>query len=44
MPPAFTTSQKAAIQQYTSLTQADKNAAAKALKQYNWNVEAAANR
>ncbi|KAF2148249.1 hypothetical protein K461DRAFT_262261 [Myriangium duriaei CBS 260.36] len=41
--PAYTASQKAAIQQYSALTQADKTSSAKALRQYDWDVQAAAN-
>ncbi|SMY21545.1 unnamed protein product [Zymoseptoria tritici ST99CH_1A5] len=40
---ALTSSQKAAVTEFTSVTQADKSTAAKILKQHNWNVGAAAN-
>ncbi|PNS19296.1 hypothetical protein CAC42_2473 [Sphaceloma murrayae] len=43
MPPSYSSAQKAAIQQYVALTQSDKTTAAKLLKQYNWDVQAAAN-
>lgn len=43
MPPSYTSAQKAAISQYVALTQTDKTTAAKLLKQYNWDVQTAAN-
>lgn len=43
MPPAYSTPQKAAISQFSALTQADKSSAARFLKQYDWNVQNAAN-
>jgi len=43
MPGPYTSTQKAAIGEYTSVTQADKSSAAKALKQHNWNIGAAIN-
>lgn len=43
MPPAYTSTQKSAISEFTGVTQADKSSAAKMLKQHNWNVGAAVN-
>lgn len=43
MPPAYTTAQKSAIAQLQGITQTDKTAAARLLKNSNWNVERAAN-
>ncbi|KAK4632097.1 Defective in cullin neddylation protein 1 [Fulvia fulva] len=43
MPPAYTSSQKSAIAEFSNVTQADKSTAAKLLKQHSWNVGAAVN-
>jgi len=43
MPAAYTSAQKLAISEYTSVTQSDKSAAAKVLKQHNWDVSSAVN-
>ncbi|GAB7357986.1 hypothetical protein MBLNU230_g0153t1 [Neophaeotheca triangularis] len=43
MPASYTPQQKAAIQQFVGITTADKSSAAKVLRQYNWNVDAAVN-
>jgi len=43
MPGPYTSTQKAAIAEFTSVTQADKSSAAKMLKQQNWNVTSAIN-
>ncbi|KAI9667344.1 MAG: Scaffold-type E3 ligase [Bathelium mastoideum] len=43
MPPAYTPTQKTAISQFTSFTQADSKTAARVLKSHNWNLEAAIN-
>ncbi|KAF2225793.1 Cullin binding-domain-containing protein [Elsinoe ampelina] len=43
MPPSYTAAQKGAISQYVALTQTDKTTAAKLLKQFNWDVQQAAN-
>jgi len=43
MPGPYNSAQKAAIAEFTSVTQADKSSAAKLLKQQNWNVSAAIN-
>ncbi|KAK4975598.1 Scaffold-type E3 ligase [Elasticomyces elasticus] len=43
MPPSYTPQQKAAIAQYVAITQADKNAAVRTLKQYSWNLDQAVN-
>ncbi|KAF2160966.1 hypothetical protein M409DRAFT_37626 [Zasmidium cellare ATCC 36951] len=43
MPPASTPQQRAAVSEFTSVTQADKTTASKLLKQHNWNVGAAVN-
>lgn len=44
MPAAYTTAQKAAISQFQSITNTDRNTAAKHLKASAWNTESAANR
>ena len=43
MPAAYNNSQKAAISEFTGVTQSDKTSAGKLLRQYNWNVGAAIN-
>ncbi|EMC97902.1 hypothetical protein BAUCODRAFT_86079 [Baudoinia panamericana UAMH 10762] len=43
MPAAYNSQQKAAINEFVTVTQSDKSTAAKILKQHNWNVSAAAN-
>lgn len=41
MPGSYNTAQKSAISEFVSVTQTDKNTAAKVLKQHNWNTSAA---
>jgi len=43
MPPAYTMAQKASISTLTNMTGMDKSAAAKLLRQHDWNANAAAN-
>ncbi|KAK1066153.1 Scaffold-type E3 ligase [Friedmanniomyces endolithicus] len=43
MPAIYSSAQKAAITEFTSVTQVDKSSAAKLLKQHNWNASAAVN-
>lgn len=43
MPPSYSSAQKSALSEFTQVTQSDKNAASKLLKQHNWNVGAAIN-
>ncbi|KAK1052051.1 Scaffold-type E3 ligase [Friedmanniomyces endolithicus] len=43
MPAIYSSTQKAAITEFTSVTQVDKSSAAKLLKQHNWNASAAVN-
>ncbi|KAF2189061.1 DUF298-domain-containing protein [Zopfia rhizophila CBS 207.26] len=43
MPPGYTSQQKAAISQFMSFTQADRNTAIRHLKSHNWNQEVAVN-
>jgi DCN1-like protein 1/2 len=43
MPPGYTSAQKAAITQFISFTNADKNTATRFLKSHNWNQEQAVN-
>ena len=43
MPSVSSATQKAAITQFIAVTKADKNTASKALKQHNYNVDAAVN-
>ncbi|KAK0272182.1 Scaffold-type E3 ligase [Friedmanniomyces endolithicus] len=43
MPAIYSSAQKAAIAEFTSVTQVDKSSAAKLLKQHNWNASAAVN-
>lgn len=43
MPPVYTTAQKSALNEFTSITQADRTTATKVLKQANWSVGAAVN-
>ncbi|KAK4899565.1 Scaffold-type E3 ligase [Elasticomyces elasticus] len=43
MPSMHSSAQKAAISDFTSVTQVDKSTAAKLLKQHNWNASAAVN-
>lgn len=43
MPSVSSSAQKNALAEFMSVTQADKSAASKALKQHNYNVQAAIN-
>jgi hypothetical protein len=43
MPPVYTPQQKAAISQFMSFTQMDRNAAVRVLKSNAWDVQAAVN-
>lgn len=43
MPPALTSAQRAALNEFTSVTQSDRTTGTKLLKQSNWNVGAAVN-
>ncbi|EMF15418.1 DUF298 domain protein [Sphaerulina musiva SO2202] len=43
MPPALNSAQRAALNEFTSVTQADRTTGTKLLKQSNWNVGAAVN-
>lgn len=43
MPATYTAQQKAAINEFVGITQADKSSAGKVLKQHNWNVSLAVN-
>ncbi|KAF4308056.1 hypothetical protein GTA08_BOTSDO03756 [Botryosphaeria dothidea] len=43
MPPAYTTAQKAAIQQVVNFTSCERTTAARILRNHNWNAEQAIN-
>jgi len=43
MPPAYTAQQKAAISQFMSFTNVDRNAAIRVLKSHNWDSQTAVN-